>query len=426
MFFLSKNVYLDFAYILYVNCFWLLVSLNSKIYLIYRYTKLTTVVSRLLLQFGFYFLAYFSYFSLFREGKQTGNQGWILIITYSSILCLKLITVYALRKYRFGGGNIRTLVILGGNQSVESLKALFQERGYLGYQYRGYFSKKDTGKENYLGTIMDSFEYVLKNKIDEMYCSVADFKKKELNQIIEFGDIHNIVVKLIPTNTGILTGGLEVEYYDYIPVISLKKLPFDDPIIKYTKRIFDILFSAIIIVFVLSWISVVLFVLVKLGSKGPLVFKQTRDGLNGEKFSCYKFRSMSVNEDADNIQATKGDLRVTRVGKFIRKTSIDELPQFINVFIGDMSVVGPRPHMVSHSKEFVQKVNTYLMRNLVKPGVTGLAQVRGFRGEIEQESDMENRVRLDVFYIKNWSFILDMKIIVQTMINAVRGEEKAY
>ena len=135
---------------------------------------------------------------------------------------------------------------------------------------------------------------------------------------------------------------------------------------------------------------------------------------------------MGVNRDSDSKMATKGDMRITRVGRFIRKTSIDELPQFINVLIGDMSVVGPRPHMISHSKIYSKKINRYLMRNLVKPGVTGLAQVRGLRGEIEKQADMENRVRLDLFYINNWSFALDVKIILQTLFNAFRGEEKAY
>ena len=153
---------------------------------------------------------------------------------------------------------------------------------------------------------------------------------------------------------------------------------------------------------------------------------QDRDGLNGKNFECYKFRSMGMNNEAHKIQATKGDMRVTRIGKFIRKTSIDELPQFINVLVGDMSVVGPRPHMTSQSIKYAQVVDKYFIRNLVKPGITGLAQVRGLRGEIETNSDMNNRVRMDLFYINNWSFVLDIKIIVQTVFNAIRGEEKAY
>lgn len=428
MFILSSNLYLEISSIVYFNSIWLLISLNTKIYNIYRYSKLTRVVSKLFLHFSFYFLSYFAYFSIFKEGIQIGNQSKTLIVIFSSIFLLKILYVLALRKYRFGGRNYRDVIILGGSQSVESLQTLFTERSYLGYRYKGFFSDKirHSSKKKYLGSFLDSFEYVLENNIDEIYCSIVDFKRKELNTIIEFGEIHNKTVKLIPSSKGMFRNGMEVEYYDYVPVLSLKKLPFDDPLIKYSKRAFDMLFSLMIIVFILSWLSVLLFIIIKLESKGPLVFRQVRDGLNGSQFECFKFRSMAINKDSDHQMATKGDMRITQVGRFIRKTSIDELPQFINVLKGDMSVVGPRPHMISQSKLYSKKINRYLMRNLVKPGVTGLAQVRGLRGEIEQQIDMENRVRLDIFYINNWSFALDVKIIIQTVFNALKGEEKAY
>ena len=141
---------------------------------------------------------------------------------------------------------------------------------------------------------------------------------------------------------------------------------------------------------------------------------------------CYKFRSMTINEFSHTKQATKNDARVTKIGKFLRKSSIDELPQFFNVFLGQMSVVGPRPHMVSHTDMYAKKVDKFRVRQLVKPGITGLAQIRGYRGEIEKHQDIVNRVRLDIFYIENWSFILDLKIIIKTTLNAIRGEEKAY
>ena len=348
------------------------------------------------------------------------------MIVFGVIFVLKLLYVFVLRKYRLGGGNFRNVVIIGGSQSVDSLKELFEEKNYLGYNYIGYFSDKYFEKENYLGRLKDSFEYVLKNNIDEVYCSITAFSGEKLKKLIEFGKEHQIIVKLIPTTTGMFTKGIEVEYYNYIPVLSLKKLPFDSPFIKYSKRIFDIVFSAFIIVFILSWLSILLFIIIKLETKGPLIFKQQRDGLNGSEFECYKFRSMGVNKFSELKQTIKGDMRITRVGRFIRKTSIDELPQFINVFLGEMSVVGPRPHMLNHSKNYAKKIDRYFERNLVKPGVTGLAQVRGFRGEIERQSDIENRVRLDLFYINNWSFALDVKIILQTVVNAVRGEEKAF
>ena len=176
----------------------------------------------------------------------------------------------------------------------------------------------------------------------------------------------------------------------------------------------------------LSWLIPIFWVLVKLESRGPLIFKQKREGLNGDQFVCYKFRSMRLNKQSHKVHATVNDTRVTKIGSFLRKTSMDELPQFFNVLKGDMSVVGPRPHLQSLSKEYQKEVDDYLKRHVVKPGITGLAQVSGYRGEIKRKSDIKNRVRLDIFYIENWSFLLDIKIILMTVFNIFKGEEKAY
>ena len=424
MFLLLKDF--NLTSIFYFNFLWLLISLNTKIYEVYRYTKLTSIISRLFIQFAVYFLSYFAYFSIFSKISQTENSLQILTTVFSAILILKLVYLYSLRKYRLGGGNFRDVIILGENQSIESLRSFFNIRNDLGYRFKGYFSNKNKTKNNFLGEIEESYNYVLLNKIDEIFCSISDLSKEDVKKVILFGENNNITVKLIPDSTGIFNKGMVIDYYDYIPILTLKKLPFDEPLIKYSKRFFDIVFSLLIVVFVLSWISIILFIVIKLESKGPLIFKQLRDGLNGKQFYCYKFRSMGLNNRANKNQTIKDDIRITRVGKFIRKTSIDELPQFINVLKGEMSVVGPRPHMISQTKKYSQVVKKYFIRNLVKPGVTGLSQVRGYRGEIEEISDMENRVRLDIFYINKWSFLLDIKIIIETFINILKGEQKAY
>ena len=234
-------------------------------------------------------------------------------------------------------------------------------------------------------------------------------------------------LKLIPESNELYSKNQNIEFYDdTITVLNVKKLPFEFAENFYVKRIFDILFSLFVCVFLLSWLIPILWILVKLESKGPLVFKQKREGINGEEFVCYKFRSMKVNAAADKVHATKNDARVTKIGAFLRKTSMDELPQFFNVLLGDMSIVGPRPHIESLSLEYQKNVEDYLKRHIVKPGITGLAQVSGYRGEIKKKSDIKNRVRLDIFYIENWSFLLDLKIIIKTVLNVFKGEEKAY
>jgi len=199
-----------------------------------------------------------------------------------------------------------------------------------------------------------------------------------------------------------------------------------NPVNQVVKRVFDMLFASAIIVFVLSWLTPIIAALIKLESRGPVFFKQSRNGFNYKEFYCYKFRSMTPNDDAHLKQATKGDMRITKIGAFIRKTSIDELPQFFNVLFGDMSVVGPRPHMVSHTNIYARKVDKFMVRHFVKPGITGLAQVSGMRGEIEEDKDIINRVKYDIFYIENWSILLDLKIVIQTFLNVVKGEDKAY
>ena len=234
-------------------------------------------------------------------------------------------------------------------------------------------------------------------------------------------------MKLIPNSNDLYSKKQKTEYYDDgLLVLNVHKLPFEFVENFYIKRIFDILFSLFICFFLLSWLVPILWVLVKLESKGPLVFKQLREGINGEQFVCYKFRSMKINMLADKVHATVNDSRVTKIGAFLRKTSMDELPQFLNVLLGDMSVVGPRPHLESLSLEYQKEVDDYLKRHIVKPGITGLAQVSGCRGEIKKKSDIKNRIRFDIFYIENWSFYLDLKIIIRTIFNVFTGEEKAY
>jgi putative colanic acid biosynthesis UDP-glucose lipid carrier transferase len=203
-------------------------------------------------------------------------------------------------------------------------------------------------------------------------------------------------------------------------------MPLDIKSNKHLKRLFDIAFSLFIIVFILSWLTPLLALLIKIESDGSVFFKQKRNGLNYHEFFCYKFRSMKENDIADLEQVSKNDPRITIIGKIIRKTSIDELPQFFNVLLGEMSVVGPRPHMISHTEIYAKSVDKFMVRHFVKPGITGLAQTNGYRGEVENENDIIYRVKYDIFYLEHWSILLDIKIIFLTIINAIKGEDKAY
>jgi len=280
-------------------------------------------------------------------------------------------------------------------------------------------------KKHYLGSLNEAFDYIKNNEIDEIYCSLSALSDKQIKETIDFADKNVITVKLVPDAQDLISK-TKIQYYGFIPVLSIRKMPLEKPTNKAYKRLFDIVFSSFVLLGILSWLTPILYILVKMESKGDLFFKQTREGLGGKPFMCYKFRSMGENKLADKIQATKDDKRVTRIGAILRKTSIDELPQFYNVLKGEMSVVGPRPHMLSQSDIFKKIVDKYMVRHFVKPGVTGLAQVKGYRGEIVTDTDIINRVKYDIFYIENWNFYLDLKIIYLTVKNAILGEEKAY
>lgn len=424
-YFLQIN-YSGFWHILYVNTSWLIISYHLNFYNFRRYNKNVDIISRLLLQFLIFTFVYFAYYSLTNKPINSIEHIKILILIFITISLFRSLYLFALKKYRLEGGNFRNIILIGNSKSIQKTNIFIENHPELGYKILGFFSNGHQDQANFLGDINSSFDYALKNDVDEIYCSISDLSNNQIKKFVDFADNNLKVLKLIPDAKDIFSTKMVVEYYDFLPVLSLRKIPFDEPANQFLKRVFDILFSIIIIIFVLSWLSPILFFLIKTESKGPLFFKQIRDGLNGETFQCYKYRSMYVNDQSEDIQATKQDLRVTNIGKFLRKTSIDELPQFFNVLMGDMSVVGPRPHMLSQTKKYARIVDKFMVRHFVKPGITGLAQVKGFRGEVEKNEDMENRIKLDIFYIENWSFLLDLKIIGQTILNIFKGEDKAY
>jgi len=331
---------------------------------------------------------------------------------------------FVLRRYRIiTGSNYKKVVIIGSNDSTNKLAHFFDNQPGYGYKFIGFFTNKDTKDRN--GNINQSFDFVLDNEIDEVYCSVKELSNNEIKEFIEFCDIHVRVLKFIPDNNELYTKNFRLNFYDLTPVLSLRTIPLEETLNSLLKRMFDIIFSLSIICFILSWLIPILGLIIKLESKGPIFFRQNRPGIKEKGFGCYKFRSMGVNSRSED-SATRNDPRVTKVGKFIRRTSIDELPQFFNVLFGSMSVVGPRPHLWKQNEMYGTKISKYMVRYFVKPGITGLAQVRGYRGEIETKQDIVNRTKYDIFYIENWSLLMDINIILQTVINVFEGEEKAY
>ncbi|MFI5132165.1 MAG: exopolysaccharide biosynthesis polyprenyl glycosylphosphotransferase, partial [Chitinophagales bacterium] len=217
-----------------------------------------------------------------------------------------------------------------------------------------------------------------------------------------------------------------IDYLKEIPIISLRNEPLEDWGNRISKRIFDITVSFLIVALILSWLIPIISLLIFLESGGPIFFIQLRTGKNKRSFGCLKFRSMHLNKNADTQQASPLDNRITKLGRFLRRTSLDELPQFLNVLKGDMSIVGPRPHMLKHTDEYSKLIGQYMVRQFVKPGITGWAQINGFRGETKNVLQMQRRVEHDLWYLENWNLLLDIKIFFMTIINVMRGEKNAF
>lgn len=411
-------------FVVFFSIAWIMLSITSKFYEVYRYTREITILSLIIRQLGLFMLIVFAFSGFFNELKIKP----ITVLKYVAycfllITLLKFTVYYLLQKYRTSfGGNYRRTVILGENKKTLALQDFFNKNPEYGYVHKRTFSLKDKKQTD----INLFFNYIKDEDIDEIYCSISELSNSQISDVVDFADNNLKILKFLPDNKEIYSKKLKYEYYDYLPILSLRNIPLEESINTVVKRGFDILFSSMVVIFILSWLTPIIAILIKLESKGPVFFKQSRNGFNYREFDCYKFRSMTPNQDAHLQQATKNDMRVTKVGKFIRKTSIDELPQFFNVLFGDMSVVGPRPHMVSHTNMYAKKIDKFMVRHFVKPGITGLAQTSGFRGEVETDKDIIGRVKYDIFYIENWSIFLDLKIIYKTILNAVRGEEKAY
>ena len=420
IFFFHSNT---IVYSILISFAWIAIAIYLGFYEVYRYTKVISILNCALKQFilfSLFCLALELFYSDFYFQKRV---VFYVFVSIAIILFFKLSIYYFLRKFRvLYGGNSRSVVLLGNSKSISPLKNFFTENPDYGYRLMKIFTLENNKKER----IDECLTYVISSNTDEIYCSMADLSDSQISDIVDFADNNLKTLKFIPDEKQIFSRTAKFEYYDYIPVISLRNILQDETINKIIKRLFDIVFSFLIIVGLLSWLTPILAIIIKLESKGPLFFIQKRNGLNYKEFNCYKFRSMYINDKADLDLASKNDVRITKVGKFIRKTSIDELPQFFNVFIGEMSVVGPRPHMVSVANLYALKVDKFMVRHFVKPGITGLAQTKGYRGEVETDEDIINRVKYDIFYMENWSILLDIEIILKTIYNVIKGDEKAF
>lgn len=310
--------------------------------------------------------------------------------------------------------------------SVQGFLSGFKQEGY-DKEYESN-SRQQNVMDNgvYEGQIEECIDFVRNNEVSEIYCTLSPERHPELYDLANQAEEHFIHFKFVPDYSHFVRKSILVDHVEDLPLLSLRKQPLEDISNRMLKRGLDLVISSLVIFFILSWLVPFLAILIKIESRGPVFFKQLRSGKNNLPFWCIKFRTLRNNKESDVKQVTKNDSRVTRLGRILRKTNLDEMPQFLNVFIGQMSVVGPRPHMLKHTEEFYALHSKYMIRHFVKPGVTGLAQVKGFRGEIRNPEFLKKRVEHDLLYLENWSLEEDLRIIVATIFVSFRGDKNAY
>ncbi|MFM1998433.1 MAG: hypothetical protein RL204_380 [Bacteroidota bacterium] len=417
-------------FVLFLSLSWLILSVVLKTYKISRVTSFEKAFQTLLVALAIHALVALTFLLSF-DSIQISTP--IIAVSYGGILTLFVSTriVYhlSIKKYRSSGRNFRNTIVVGHQDSGRMISNFILDNPSLGYKLLGFFDDAPGNANSSLiciGKTDDLESYLSHHKIDEIYCALPFSEHEKIQNLIRFADNNLIRLKLVPDFQGLIKRRVEIDFYDNTPVMTLRTEPLENFGVRLVKRIFDIAFSSLVIVIGAFTIFPIIALLIKSTSKGPVFFKQMRTGANKKNFMCLKFRTMVMNESSDTKQAQQNDSRITKIGQFLRKTSLDELPQFINVLLGQMSVVGPRPHMLKHTEEYSSIIDQFMVRHFAKPGITGWAQVNGYRGNTSDPELMRKRVEYDVWYIENYTFLTDIKIIILTAISILKGDSNAY
>ena len=412
------------------NFIWIFIAFMLNIYAIKRLKRVEKILFNLLKIFVINIFVLSSFLFTLDDNSPFSREHLLLTYLFAFFLVLiwRYISIQVIFLYRKYGYNYDRVLIVGGGDIGKGLYDYFFSDDILGVKLLGIFSDSNIiFKTNVSVFSIDKIKsFSIEKKIDEIYYTLPLKNTEEIQDLVEFCDNNLIRFKVVPDFRGFPLRKVNIDFFDNVPVLSFRQEPLKDSVNRFIKRLFDIIFSILVLILIFPWLFPIISFLIKISSNGPVFFKQKRSGLDNKEFWCYKFRSMTQNIDADKKQATKDDIRITKVGSFLRKTSLDEFPQFINVLFGNMSVVGPRPHMIKHTQQYSKLINKYMVRQLVKPGITGMAQIKGFRGETRELKEMEGRIKWDVWYIENWTFFLDIYIILMTVFNFFTVDEKAY
>ncbi len=422
----SKGVQLSSEYLLFfflTNIFW-----TTGAYITALYFGHLRFFKRTVQTFLFYF-ALTLFFLFIYEYDYSRFFVLVNFLGFGTSLLITRIILMGKQQFLQKEGITTKVILLGCNSLSHRLITTLSVQKK--YEIHGFFDdhqEYEDGDLSYpiLGRINESLSYAIKNNVTEIYSTILPEKNSEIIKIAQKAENHFIRFKFVPDLKMFMNRRVHIGFQDDIPILSLRSEPLQEIENRFKKRIFDILFGTFVIFFILSWLVPLLAVLIKLESKGPVFFKQLRSGKNNKAFLCFKFRSLRINSEANSKQVVRNDTRYTRIGKFLRKTNLDELPQFFNVLQGYMSVVGPRPHMLMHTEKYSNLMNQFMVRHFIKPGITGWAQINGYRGEIKKDEQLHKRVEHDIIYMENWSMWLDLRIIFLTIYKTIIGDKNAF
>ena len=405
--------------LLLLTFFWILLSGRTKLYSIPRNLTYTLYVERIVTHIFLFLLGIVLFAKASDNIFLQYEMYWIAFTLFAILFSIKSLIFFSLKFFRAKGGNFRNVMFLGDNDSSFILKNIINNRKDYGYKLYDFQKNKtdinqlkDFWQENGIHTIFLPADHNLDKNFEK--------------EIIEEAENNKVKVALIPSIVRNEFFEYDLGYIETQPILFPSKFPLSYYSNASIKRAFDVLFSLLTLIFIGTWLFPIIAILIKLDSKGSVFFIQKRYGFHDEVFNCIKFRTMVENKDCSTKTTSENDVRITKIGKFLRKTSLDEMPQFFNVLLGQMSVVGPRPHMLLIDDYYKERIGRYAVRSLVKPGITGLAQVSGLRGDTgDMDVQMKKRILADSFYVKNWSLTLDLIIILKTIFLIIKGDKKA-
>jgi len=407
--------------------FWILSANYTSLYKFSRFDRFLILIRKVFPHIFIFSIILFAISGL----KKEDLFSVVLSIYFLAVIFIYLVLTrtayhFLLKYFHQKGFNLKDLIIIGYNDNAANLTDILNNRKDLGLQLKDIFVSHDPTENQKEFELQEFDKYLNRNRIDFAYiCLGNGIQDGDINAITGVLEKNFVKVGFIPNTALEIRQSLEITYLDAFPILVYKKYPLDHLINRLIKRVFDIIFTLLIFVLLLWWLLPLLALMVYFSQGGPIFFAQKRNGLNGREFDCLKFRTMRQDKSNNQKPTERNDPRVTKLGRILRKTSLDELPQFINVLKGEMSIVGPRPHMVSENESYSEIIKRYALRHYVKPGITGLAQTKGFRGAVDSDKDMEMRIKTDIFYVRNWSFLLDLLIIYKTIKLMIVGDENA-